>query len=261
MPFRAAPGAGMVARMTAVLRARAGERLVRIAHRGASASAPENTHAAFAAALGLGVDAIELDCQLSADGVPVVIHDETLERTTSGIGPVRAKPWAELCRLDAGGWKGAAFRGERIPLLEDVLTQLDGRAVLNVEIKSASDVGEIEAPLVALVRTRGALPWVIFSSFHEGAVRNVRAASADAAIGILWDRAPVSRSIALARELGARCIVPSVRRTTPELIAEAHAHDLGVWVWTVNELAEMRRLAGAGVDALFSDYPERLAEL
>jgi len=247
--------------MTAVLRARAGGRFVRIAHRGASASAPENTHAAFAAALALGVDAIELDCQLSADGVPVVIHDETLERTTSGIGPVRAKPWEELRRLDAGGWKGEAFRGERIPRLEDVLIQLDGRVILDIEIKSASDVGEIESPLVALVRARGALPWVIFSSFHEGAVRNVRAASADAAIGILWDRKPAAGSIALARELGARCIVPSVRRTTPELVTEAHAHDLGVWVWTVNELAEMRRLTAAGVDALFSDYPERFAEV
>src|SRR5437762_10196522 len=113
----------------------------RIAHRGASGRAPENTHAAFAAALELGVDAIELDCQLSADGVPVVIHDETLERTTSGIGPVRATPWKELACLDAGAWSGAAFAGERIPRLDDVLTQLDGRVVLNVEIKSARDVG------------------------------------------------------------------------------------------------------------------------
>ncbi len=245
----------------AVLRPRADGRFVRIAHRGASGSAPENTHAAFAAALALGVDAIELDCQLSADGVPVVIHDETLDRTTTGLGPVRAKPWAELARLDAGAWKGAAFRGERIPRLADVLTQLDGRVVLDIEIKSAGDIGAIEAPLVALVRAHGALPWVLFSSFHEGAVRNVRAAAADAAIGILWDRRPPGGALALAAELGARCIVPSRRLATPDLIAAAHARDLGVWVWTVNELAEMRRLAGAGADALFSDYPERFAEV
>jgi glycerophosphoryl diester phosphodiesterase len=92
-------------------------------------------------------------------------------------------------------------------------------------------------------------------------VRNVRAASADAAIGILWDRKPASGAIVLARELAARCIVPSKRLATPELVAEAHAHDLGVWVWTVNELADMRRLVGDGVDALFSDYPERFAEV
>jgi glycerophosphoryl diester phosphodiesterase len=235
--------------------------LVRIAHRGASGRAPENTMAAFAAALVLGVDAIELDCQLSADGVPVVIHDETLDRTTSGLGPVGAKSWNELAALDAGAWYGPTFRGERIPRLEDVLARLDGRVVLNVEIKSACDVGAIEAPLVELVAARGALSWVLFSSFHEAAVRNVRAASADAAIGVLWDREPATGALALAHELRARCIAPSRRRVTPELIAAAHARDLGVWVWTVNDVAEMRRLVAAGVDALFSDYPERFAEL
>ncbi len=247
---------------TAILHSRATSgRVIRIAHRGASGTTPENTHAAFAAALALGVDAIELDCQLSADGVPVVIHDETLERTTSGLGPVCGVSWDALSRLDAGEWKGAAFRGERIPRLADVLSQLDGRVVLNVEIKSARDVGEIEAQLVALVQAHDALSWVIFSSFHEAAVRNVRAAAADAALGILWDREPAAGAIALATELEARCIVPSRRRVSPELIAAAHARDLGVWVWTVNDPGEMRRLAAAGVDALFSDYPERFAEL
>ncbi len=247
---------------TATIRARsAAGKPLRIAHRGASGRAPENTRAAFAAALALGVDAIELDCQLSADGVPVVIHDETLERTTSGLGPVGAKRWDELAALDAGAWRGEAFRGERIPTLADVLAQLDGTVVLNVEIKSGHDVGAIEAPLVELVAARGALSWVIFSSFHETAVRNVRAASADAAIGVLWDRKPAAGALALAVELGARCIVPSRRVVTPELVAAAHGRDLGVWVWTVNEVAEMRRLVAAGVDALFSDYPERFAAL
>lgn len=252
----------MTSRGRATIRARSEPgKPVRIAHRGASGRAPENTRAAFAAALALGVDAIELDCQLSADGVPVVIHDETLDRTTSGLGPVCAKRWDELATLDAGAWRGEAFRGERIPTLVDVLAQLDGRVVLNVEIKSARDVGAIEAPLVELVTTRGALSWVIFSSFHEAAIRNVRAASAEAAIGVLWDRKPAEGALALAAELGARCIAPSRRLATPELVAAAHARELGVWVWTVNEVAEMRRLVAAGVDALFSDYPERFAEL
>jgi glycerophosphoryl diester phosphodiesterase len=252
----------MASATTATIRARAAPgTFLQIAHRGASGRAPENTHAAFAAALALGVDAIELDCQLSADGVPVVIHDETLERTTSGIGPVVAKRWDEIATLDAGAWRGQAFAGERVPRLADVLAQLAGRVVLNVEIKSARDVGVIEAPLVELVAAHDALGWVIFSSFHEAAVRNVRAVSADAALGILWDRRPAAGALVLADELRARCIVPSRRRVTPELIAAAHARDLGVWVWTVNDPAEMRRLVAAGVDALFSDYPERFAAL
>ena len=252
--------------MSATIRPRsAPSEFIRIAHRGASGRAPENTRAAFAAALDLGVDAIELDCQLSADGALVVVHDETLERTTSGLGPVCAKTWSELAALDAGAWRGKEFTGERIPRLEDVLTQLAGRVVLNVEIKSARDVGAIEAPLVRTVAAHGALEWVLFSSFHEQALRNVRAASEDAAIeaalGILWDRRPPADALALASELDARCIVPSRRLATPELVAAAHARDLGVWVWTVNDVAEMRGLVAAGVDALFSDYPERFAEV
>src|SRR5438552_1390463 len=105
--------------------------IIRIAHRGASARAPENTYASFAAALDLGVDAIELDCQLSADGELVVIHDETLDRTTSGLGPVGAKTYHELAALDAGAWWDPRHRGERIPRLADVLTQIDGRALLD----------------------------------------------------------------------------------------------------------------------------------
>jgi len=235
--------------------------IIRIAHRGASSRAPENTHAAFAAALELGVDAIELDCQLSADGELVVIHDETLERTTSGLGPVGAKPWRELAMLDAGGWWDSRFRGERIPRLADVLAQIAGRVMLNVEIKSARDVGVIEAKLAALVGTASASDWVLFSSFHEPALRNLRAVAPWAAIGVLWDRRPASGALTLAADIGARCIAPGRRIVDDLLVGAAHAQSLGVWVWTVNDVGEMRRLVAAGVDGLFSDYPERLAAL
>ena len=235
--------------------------VIRIGHRGASAAAPENTLAAFAAALDLGVDAIELDCQLSADDELVVIHDETLERTTSGIGPVGARSWAELAALDAGSWRDPRFRGERIPRLADVLRLVDGRAVVNVEIKSARDLGTIEPKLVQLASAHDALDWVLFSSFHEPALHNMRAVSVDAAIGVLWDRPAPTAAIELAKALAAGCIIPGRRHVDRALVDAAHAHNLGVWVWTVNELAEMRRLAALGVDALFSDHPERFASL
>lgn len=233
------------------------EVFIRAAHRGASGQAPENTHAAFAAALDLGVDAIELDCQLSADGELVVIHDETLDRTTDGLGPVAARTWAELAVLDAGAWRGPQFRSERIPRLEDVLDQVSGRALLNVEIKSARDVGAIEAKLAALTTARAALEWILFSSFHETAARNLHAAAPAAAIGVLWDRRPPSAALDLAAALDARCIILARRLVDARFVEAAHARDLGVWVWTVNEVLEMRRLLALGVDALFSDYPER----
>jgi len=235
--------------------------VIRIAHRGASGRAPENTHAAFAAALALGVDAIELDCQLSADGELVVVHDETLERTTSGIGPVGAKSWNELAALDAGAWWDARFRGERIPRLADVLAQVDARALLNVELKSARDVGAIEEKLATLVAGAGAADWVLFSSFSAAALRNLRALAPWAAIGVLCDRRPAAAALARAAELGARCVAPGRRVVDAALISAAHAQELGVWVWTVNDVRTMRRLAAAGVDALFSDYPERLVAL
>jgi len=232
-----------------------------IAHRGASGRAPENTHAAFAAALDLGAEAIELDCQLSADGELVVIHDETLDRTTDGRGPVGDRSAAELARLDAGSWFGSEFRGERIPRLPDVLAQLRDHVTLNIEIKSARDLGLIEPKLAALIAAERAAEWVVFSSFHPEGVRNMRAAAPWARLGVLCDRDPLPDGLALAIELGAELLIPGRRWVDGRVVAAAHAHGLDVWVWTVNEPGEMRRLIALGVDAIFSDYPERFPGL
>jgi glycerophosphoryl diester phosphodiesterase len=240
---------------------RAQGRLIRIAHRGASGTCPENTLRAFAAALDLGVDAVELDCQLTADGALAVIHDETLDRTTDGLGPVGARTWAEIARLDAGLWKGERHRGARVPRLADVLDLVAGRALVNVEIKSRRDVGRIETPLVELVRAAGAAEWVVFSSFHHRAVQAVRAGAPWARLAILCNAGPAAGALALAAEVAAGCIAPRHTLVDAALVAAAHARDLGVWVWTVNEPADVRRLQALGVDAIFSDYPERFGAL
>ena len=232
-----------------------------IAHRGAAGHAPENTHAAFAAALDLGAKAVELDCQLSADGELVVIHDETLDRTTDGRGPVGDRSAAELARLDAGSWFAAEYRGERIPRLPDVLAQLRDRVTLNIEIKSARDLGRIEAKLAALIAAERAAEWVVFSSFHADGVRNLRAAAPWARLGVLCDQDPMVGGLALATELGAEFLIPGRRWVDRGLVTAAHARGLDVWVWTVNEPGEMRRLIALGVDAIFSDYPERFSGL
>jgi len=232
-----------------------------IAHRGASGRAPENTHAAFAAALALGAEAIELDCQLSADGEIVVMHDETLERTTDGAGAVGDRTAVELARLDAGGWFDPAYQGERVPRLADVLQQVRDRVTLNVEIKSARDAGRIESKLTTLVADARATGWVVFSSFHWDILRNVHAAAPWARLGVLCDEDPRPRAMALALELGAEAIVPGRRWIEPRVVEEAHVRGLAVWVWTVNEPGEMRRLLALGVDAIFSDWPERFAGL
>jgi glycerophosphoryl diester phosphodiesterase len=232
-----------------------------IAHRGASGRAPENTHASFAAALDLGAEAIELDVQLSADGELVVIHDETLERTTDGAGQVGDHTAAELAALDAGSWFAAEFAGERIPRLADVLAQVRDRVTLNVEIKSARDLGAIEPRLAALVAKEQATEWVVFSSFHTLGVRNMRAAAPWARLGVLCDEDPRTRGLALATEVDAELLIPGRRWLERRIVEEAHVRGLDVWVWTVNEPGEMRRLIALGVDAIFSDYPERFAGL
>lgn len=228
-----------------------------IAHRGASGRAPENTHAAFAAALALGAQAIELDVQLSVDGELVVIHDETLERTTDGAGPVGDRTAAELAALDAGSWFAPEYRGERIPRLADVIAQVRDRVILNVEIKSARDLGVVEPKLAALVAAERAAEWVVFSSFHAEAVRGMRAYAPWARLGVLCDEDPRTRGLALAGEVGAELVIPGRRWVDARVVEEAHVRGYDVWVWTVNEPGEIRRLISLGVDAIFSDYPER----
>jgi glycerophosphoryl diester phosphodiesterase len=232
-----------------------------IAHRGASGRAPENTRAAFAAALELGAEAIELDVQLSSDGELVVIHDETLERTTDGEGAVGDWAAADLAGLDAGTWFAPEFAGERIPRLVDVLAQVRDRVTLNVEIKSARDLGVIEPKLAALIASEQAAEWVLFSSFHSAAVRTMRAVAPWARLGVLCDEDPRARGLALANEVNAEVLIPGRRWVDARVVEEAHVRGLDVWVWTVNEPGEMRRLIALGVDALFSDYPERFAGL
>lgn len=228
-----------------------------IAHRGASGRAPENTHAAFAAALALGAEAIELDVQLSADGELFVIHDETLERTTDGAGPVGDRTAAELSGLDAGAWFAPEYRGERLPRLADVIAQVRDRVTLNVEIKSARDLGVIEPKLAALVAAEHATQWVVFSSFHAEAVRGMRAMAPWARLGVLCDEDPRMHGFALAGEVGAELVIPGRRWVDARIVEEAHVRGYDVWVWTVNEPGEIRRLIAMGVDAIFSDYPER----
>jgi glycerophosphoryl diester phosphodiesterase len=138
-----------------------------IAHRGASAAAPANTMAAFEKALALGADGIELDVQLSADGVPVVIHDFTVDDTTDGSGKVARMTLAQLEQLDAGSYFDPAFAGERIPTLEKVLEVMGNRLLLNIELKGFSlfDKG-LERAVIGLIEQHALRSRVFLSSFN-----------------------------------------------------------------------------------------------
>ena len=166
-------------------------RLLRIAHRGASGHCPENTRAAFLRAIELGADMVELDCQNTLDGAVVVIHDETLERTTNGRGRVRDHTLKEIKALDAGSWFGRDFAGEEVLTLEEAVEILRGRVGLNLEIKGHDAPGRLEIQCVGIVRSLRVSRQTVFSSFSPPRMRLVRDLADDARIGVLGGRGRV----------------------------------------------------------------------
>ncbi|HEY8477213.1 MAG TPA: glycerophosphodiester phosphodiesterase [Chloroflexota bacterium] len=231
------------------------------AHRGASGTRPENTLAAFRRALELGCDWIELDVHLSHDDVPVVIHDFTVDRTTDGTGRVRDLTVDELQRLDAGSWFDPAFRGEHVPTLAEVLDLVADRAMLTVEIKS----GPIHYPnivprVLEVIRTRGDVARVTIASFDHTAVRAAREIEPAVGGAILFVARPVDVTLD-ATAAKADALHPNWAYVTPEVVRQAHARRLAVRVWTVDDPATARALADMGVDAIFTNAPERLLQV
>lgn len=228
-----------------------------LAHRGASGHAPENTLAAFRLAREMGADGFEFDVQVTRDGVPVIIHDEALVRTTGATGYVFDTAFEEIRRLDAGSWYGEQFRGEKIPSLEEVFAEF-GDLVLNVELKNSYyDMPQLEEKTIALIRQYGLERQVIVSSFHHKSMQQMHRLAPDIKTGLLYDCVLVD-AVAYAKRLGASALHPFFGTVKPDLLNEAHAAGLMVNVWTVNDETHMRLCAEAGADAIITNYPDRL---
>jgi glycerophosphoryl diester phosphodiesterase len=235
-----------------------------IGHRGASAVAPQNTLAAFRKAMELGADGVELDVQLSADGVPVVMHDFTVDRTTDGTGPVRSKTLAELKALDAGSTFSPQFVGERIPTLSQVLAGLEGKLLVNVELKDFNPRGSgLEAPVVEVARKHAMEKRVLFSSFNPLALRRVKRLAPDIPAGLLYaeDLPIYLRRAWLAPFIPHEARHPHFSMVTESLIKWCHGHGLRVNTWTVDDPAEMRRLIALGVDGILTNTPDVLCKV
>jgi glycerophosphoryl diester phosphodiesterase len=224
------------------------------AHRGAAAEAPENTLAAFRRALAVGADGIELDVHLSADGVPVVIHDDALERTTDGCGAVAAHPLDTLQALDAGSWFAPHFAGEPLPTLEEVLRLLAGRLRLNLEVK------ETRAGMAVLELLRQ-FPQVeaVVSSFDHPLLARLRRAAPDLALAVLAER-DWHLALGRAKSLRACAFHPRADLVSRPLLAACRSLRLPVFPWTVDDPAEARRLARLGIDGLFTNDPAGLRQ-
>lgn len=228
-----------------------------VAHRGASGHAPENTLAAYRRAVELSAKFIETDLQLSRDSRFVAIHDDTLERTTNGRGPVHKLTLAELRELDAGSWFGPQFAGERIPTLDEILRfSREFDVVFYLEIKFARAWG-VEHTLVGALREAQQAARAVVLSFDPSTLAALRRLDPTLMTGYLFDQ-PSAEVVGRALQVGARQLAPCGEVATPALVAEAHRFDLHVVTWTINEPAQMRAHVRAGVDGIMTDYPDRL---
>ncbi|MGH7804698.1 MAG: glycerophosphodiester phosphodiesterase [Candidatus Binatia bacterium] len=234
----------------------------KIAHRGASGHCPENTRASLVRAIELGADMVEVDCQLTLDGAAVILHDERLDRTTNGRGPLRAKTLREVKELDAGSWFAPSFAGEQVPTLEEAIDVLAARVGMNLELKGDDDPGRLELVALGIVSQRGAFDRTVFSSFSAQRMRRLRQLSSNARIGVLIDcDGDWEAGLDFARALEAEALHPERSLVTPEGMRQAHAEGLEVRVWSVNAIDEAERLVRAGVDGIFTDFPDRLLRL
>lgn len=235
-----------------------------IAHRGGGHLAPENTLAAFRAGASHGFRAYECDVKLSSDGVPFLLHDDTLQRTTREHGVAGARLWSELSRIDAGGWHSRGFAGEPIPSLEAVaaFVRRNGHA-LNIEIKPTPGLEEETGRVVALAAERlwqgsGSPP--LLSSFEPPSLAAARDAVPDLARALLLDRLAPGW-FELAQELKCAAVVTAYPLMDAGVIARLHGAGLRALCYTVNDPAEAQRLLALGIDGIITDAVDRFSPI
>lgn len=236
-----------------------------IAHRCGGALAPENSLAGLDAAAAVGLAAVEFDVMLSADGVPVVIHDETLERTTDGRGPVAQRSLAELQRLSCSkGWLG--FAAEPVPTLTQVLQRCHALRLLpNVEIKPSAGADRVTGRTVARqvaaewAALGGSAAQVLLSSFSSLALREALVVAPELPRAVLFEMVPADWRRQIER-LAAAAVHCAADRLDPARLAELRAAGLPVRCYTVNDAAPAAVLFGQGVQAVFTDALEQLRE-
>jgi len=248
-----------------------------MAHQGGEELWPSNTMFAFERAVALGVDVLEMDLHVTADGALVLIHDETVDRTTDGTGVVEQMTLAEVKALDAGhywtadGGQTFPFRGQGITVatLEELFQAFPDMPI-NIEIKLVENVPVAE-PFCQLIRQYGKQDQILVASFHEDAMAEFRAVCPEVAtstsqnevinffvrhfVGLAASYSPAAQAVQ----------VPEYRSgihiLTPRFVQDAHSRGMDVHVWTVNEADDMQRMIGLGVDGIITDRPDILLEL
>lgn len=248
-----------------------GKDITVIAHRGASAYAPENTMVAFKKAMEMGAEIIELDVHLSKDKELIVIHDESLERTTNGNGLVRDFTLEELQKLDAGTWYGDDFANEALPTLEEVLKMVNGQCTLLIEIKGAKDYfyDGLSEKLMDLIQQYEAQNWCIVQSFEPLYLEVIHGMDSNIELQylIFTDFSPFNMYLGTSVTMGDyqqsiyAAINPFYKSLTQGKIESIHQAGFKTFTYTVNEEEDMKKLIALGVDGIITDYPDKLISL
>ncbi len=239
-----------------------------IAHRGISAKVPENTLAAFRLAVETpGVDMIELDVRLSRDEEVIVLHDRTLQRTTTGNGPARNYTLAELKKIDAGSWFHPRFATERIPTLHEVFEVVRERCCVDIEIKSdflhREPEGLLEQRVLETVKQANAADRVMYSSFDHHLLANVKRMEPNAVTGVIYSiyrdfgRLPSK----LVRRAEASVFVCARHELTKTMIRDAHHHGIPLYIYTLNSTTDVQKTMVIGIQGIISDTADDIVRI
>lgn len=233
-----------------------------LAHRGASAYAPENTIIAFKKAIEMGADGFELDIHLSKDGSLIVIHDESVNRTTNGSGFIKDLTLDEIKKLDASSWYNPKFSKEKVPTLDEVLHLIkDTQLLINIEIKHGPFFYKsIEQKIVNCVVKYDMQDRVIVSSFDHYTLTKIKKIDPSVKTGALF----VSRTNApwkYIKKIGADALHPHFISVTSELVKNCHENNIKIHTYTVNEPEHIKYLAKLGVDSIITNFPDRAKEI
>ena len=235
-----------------------------IAHRGVSGSYPENTLSAFQAAIDIRAEMVELDVSISQDGIPVVVHDRTVDRTTDFEGDVQSFSVEELKRMEVGAWFSEEFRGEEFPTLRESLELMKGQIAVNIEIKTEAVSDEIQGGVVdkalQIVKDLDMISSVIFSSFDYRVMEQLNVLDSKIAKALLYEASQSAELLPseLVQKYKIDIFNCSYKQLSEKWINDLQKHEIPYFVYTVNEPELMRELIEKDVSGIFTDFPQEL---
>ncbi len=241
-----------------------------IAHRGGAKLAPENTLASFKNAIVIGADMIEIDVHFSKDSEIMVIHDESLDRTTNGTGEIKDLTLDEIKKYDAGSWFSEDFKNEKVPTLTEVLQSINGQCKLLIEIKGGDErYPGLEKKIIETVKEHNAEPWVVIQSFNKNSILRIKEMYPDLVTYYLLGKGfndfydEVSGQISKGKSIKKKFdgVAPNYKLLDKNKVDLLHKAGFGIFTYTVNKKADMQKVIEVGVDGIITDSPDILKNI